>query len=766
MKAPPRIADAARKRITDAIAQIRHSVSAIESGRPGDAEYENSRKVQVLQARTGVSLDEAARVVARPDEGAERIWGKTVDFVDVAFFERGRRAAREVARIVTKDGAPLGTGFLISPRLMMTNNHVIGSEAEAAALVAEFEYERDVGGRMLAPTTYEFEPTTCFVTNSQDDLDYTVVALGRRISGATELAALGYLPVSAARNKHQLGDFVNIIQHPDGRPKEAVIRENQLVARSGTTLDYIADTEPGSSGSPVLNVQFALVALHHWGTPHRELTDENGKTIPKTVNEGIRASSISSDLTTLRTSLQSGPRSLIDEALQLGLSSDAPAASAKTAGEASARMQSTPMVAHVQDGVATWNIPLSVSIRLGDAPLAQMVSAAASAPGTGAPEARVELDPDYSDRDGYDPEFLPGAEVPLPKLSRDLAKLAAKNLRAGRNEDPYELKYHHYSVIMNGARKLAFVSAVNIDGATSKDYDRSTGKITDPMVGIDGDGASEASELWFPEHRIRDDEQTPRDFYEGQTTFDAQGNQILDKRTSGHRNRMFQKGHLTRRQDPLWGDDESIIKFANADTFHVTNCSPQVGFFNMGIFKQGTNAEMRAASEKQAVHPGGNLYWRALEEFVLTNARAERERVSVFTGAVFDDENDIPWDRGRQEMRGFKAPRQFWKLLLRVENNELQATALVADQSPLIDYVPEALLRGEAVSKPLPYDKIKKYHFSVAELQKVTGLAFGATVMKADTFGAGGRSASGRREVRRIEDVAILRPPHTKKRRK
>src|SRR6267142_438727 len=126
-------------------------------------------------------------------------------------------------------------------------------------------------------------------------------------------------------------------------------------------------------------------------------------------------------------------------------------------------------------------------------------------------------------------------------------------------------------------------------------------------------------------------------------------------------------------------------------------------------------------------------------------------RAEIFTGAVFDDENDIPWDRGRQEMRGFKAPRQFWKLLLRVENNELHATALVADQSPLIDYVPEALLRGEAVTKPLPYDKIKKYHFSVAKLQELTGLAFGAAVMKADTFGAGGRSASGRREVRRIE---------------
>src|SRR5262245_7970975 len=105
MNVPPRIAQAARQRLKESAAEIRKSVAAIAEGRPGDAEPDTARREQVYQARTGVSLEEARRKVARPNEGAERIFGKTVDFVDVAFFERGRRAARSIARIITRDGA-------------------------------------------------------------------------------------------------------------------------------------------------------------------------------------------------------------------------------------------------------------------------------------------------------------------------------------------------------------------------------------------------------------------------------------------------------------------------------------------------------------------------------------------------------------------------------------------------------------------------------------------------------------------------------------
>ena len=68
--APPNIAKAARARIADAMPQIRHSMTAIDAGRPGDAETEFVRRVQVYQARTGVSLEAADRKVSASDGGA------------------------------------------------------------------------------------------------------------------------------------------------------------------------------------------------------------------------------------------------------------------------------------------------------------------------------------------------------------------------------------------------------------------------------------------------------------------------------------------------------------------------------------------------------------------------------------------------------------------------------------------------------------------------------------------------------------------------
>ncbi|HKS20372.1 MAG TPA: DNA/RNA non-specific endonuclease [Bradyrhizobium sp.] len=657
----------------------------------------------------------------------------------------------------------------------------MGSKTDADGMLAEFDYERDLNGSPLKVTRFVFDHSSCFLTNGQDDLDYTVVALGSRMAGIKELGDFGYIPLSSARNKHQLGDFVNIIQHPDGRMKEAVLRENQLVARGGTTLHYLADTEPGASGSPVFNVQFALVALHHWGTAHREIMDENGKPIPKSVNEGIRASSIYSDLTTLKIGLAPGPRALIDQVLQLGLDSPVPAPPPGESADGGGSISDHPRLSSRidSDGTAVWNIPLTVAVRIGGqgpAPLATqpaMSVAVTSVASNSGSEKKLELDPDLSDRDGYNPAFLGSVVIPLPRLSAAQKRVAAKNKTAKAGADPFELKYHHYSVIMNGKRRLAFVSAVNIDGATSKDFNRDTGVITDPFA--DEDGGEEAAELWFPEGRIEDNQQTPRDFYQSQTTFDAQGDQIVDKKGSQqHLMRMFQQGHLTRRQDPLWGNDEDIIRYANADTFHVTNCAPQVGFFNMGMAKKSESlgaAEVakpkKAAKKKKGGHPGGQLYWRALEDYVLSNARADRQKVSVFTGPIFDDDHDFVWDRGRPDMKGFKAPREFWKLVLRVEDGQLQATALLIDQAPLIDYLPEFIARGEAAVQRLPYEKVKKYHVSMAELKARTGLDFGAVVSEADTFVPQGRGEGRRlRDVDSLDEMSLTRSKTRKRKRR
>ena len=132
MNAPTHIANAARERISGSLGLIRASMSAIAAGRPGDAEPELTRRAAVLQRRLGMSYDEATRCA--PASGAEKVWGKTIDFVDVVFLERGMHAARSVARVATPDGQGLGTGFMISPRLFMTNNHVIPHQGSSARL--------------------------------------------------------------------------------------------------------------------------------------------------------------------------------------------------------------------------------------------------------------------------------------------------------------------------------------------------------------------------------------------------------------------------------------------------------------------------------------------------------------------------------------------------------------------------------------------------------------------------------------------------------
>ncbi|HKT59793.1 MAG TPA: DNA/RNA non-specific endonuclease [Gemmatimonadales bacterium] len=766
MSAPAEIAAGARKRIQEKSEQIRHSLQVIQAGCPGDAETDPERRQDVLQLRTRTTVAEARRLA--PQSGPEAIWGQTIDFVDVTFFERGRQAARSVCRIISRNGQPIGTGFLISPRVIITNNHVIESALAAGSILAEFDYERQLDGTPRPVTRFALDPATLFLTSDRDDLDYTVVALGARDTGNGTAPGYRYLPLSGARNKHVLGDLANIIQHPDGRMKEAVVRENQLVSRGNTVLHYVTDTEPGSSGSPVFNGTFTVVALHHWGGPHRGLVDEKGVKVPRTVNEGIRISAIVADLQTRKATLAPGPRTLVEEALTLGVEDQPAAAPDEATGggdRAPGLAAASGGVTVSTDGTATWQIPLTVSVRLGAGATAASAAAAAATDGaakagpaadSGQPagEAKLVLDEHYENRDGYQPDFLGGPDIAMPALSAAQRKLAARNQEAKPGENQLELKYEHFSIVMNGKRRLAFFTATNIDGASSKDFDRDSGKITDPLdEGLDDEGA-EATEQWFVDRRIDAAEQTPSNLFQKQKVFDADGNVIEDHQSSDFRNRMFQQGHLTRRQDPLWGDDDQVIIRANSDTFHVTNRAPQVGYFNMGIRKRG----------EEAKHAGGTLYWRALEEYVLANARADRQRVTVFTGPVLDDANDFPWSRKRADLKGFKAPRAFWKVVLRREQGELHATALLADQSPLIDNLPEALDLDAEELKQFSFSKVKKYQVSIAELQQRTGLDFGKAIHDADTYPAG-ESRIRLMPADNLEDVT-LELPHSRGRRR
>jgi endonuclease G len=60
---------------------------------------------------------------------------------------------------------------------------------------------------------------------------------------------------------------VTIIQHPLGGTKQIALTANKIIGidRDRHKLFYQTDTEPGSSGSPVFNNEWKVIALHHAG---------------------------------------------------------------------------------------------------------------------------------------------------------------------------------------------------------------------------------------------------------------------------------------------------------------------------------------------------------------------------------------------------------------------------------------------------------------------------------------------------------------------
>ncbi|MEZ5453854.1 MAG: endonuclease [Thiothrix sp.] len=236
----------------------------------------------------------------------KRVLGSN-DLLPVLFLHQGLTAARAVARIHIRsaDNALLGygTGFLVSPRLLLTNNHVLANATDASNSQAEFNFETGENGSIETSASFALDPDSLFLTD--EALDYTLVAL--RPDPA--LAAYGWLPLPDTPAKPLLGEWLNIIQHPNGEPKQLALRENQVVDELEQFLHYRTDTAPGSSGSPVCNDRWEVVALHHSGVPQRDaegrILNTDGQVwnpamgeqrIAWKANEGVRISQIAAHI--------------------------------------------------------------------------------------------------------------------------------------------------------------------------------------------------------------------------------------------------------------------------------------------------------------------------------------------------------------------------------------------------------------------------------------------------------------------------------------
>ena len=199
------------------------------------------------------------------------------------------------------------TGFMVSERLLLTNWHVFKEKEAVGQSEIEFSYELDMYGRSLG-LRIVFARADDFYF-SRKDLNYCVVAVeANDISGDVPLSSIGYhfLDPMLGKLGEEGKELLNIIHHPGGDYQQLSIRENRFTKILPSTIWYETDTAQGSSGSPVFNDQWQIVALHHSGIPSKTgdgknyldkdnkiIEPENGKIDESRVcwiaNEGIRS---------------------------------------------------------------------------------------------------------------------------------------------------------------------------------------------------------------------------------------------------------------------------------------------------------------------------------------------------------------------------------------------------------------------------------------------------------------------------------------------
>jgi endonuclease G len=541
-----------------------------------------------------------------------------------------------------------GTGFVVGPNLLMTNRHVarifaqgvgdrrIGFRRGEAAV----DFKREVGSPEDDRSAV-FEVAGVVMVHPYWDMallrveglgaEHIPLSLSTREPETLlgrEVIVVGY-PARDERNDLALQDRIFQRQYNVKRLQPGKLREREAVSSFGN--DVLAQTHDsstlgGNSGSAVIDVTTGdVVALHFGGTYLK-------------ANYGVPMYELSRDSRVIDTGANfrapKGPPNEWDEAWRRadGVESTDTASrpAAPASGPSYVATASAPMAPAQSAANVTFTIPLQISISVG-MPAGAGVAPTVTAVPIERPMQVPVIHPGLSTRRGYLSDFLGREHVPLPSLTTKGLSAAAK-----LDDGSFVLKYHHFSIVVNKRRRLAMFTAANVDWRPSSRLVDGRKPTRRELTGL----PEEAAEQWVTDPRIPDAHQLPDDFY---------------TRDRG----AFDKGHLVRREDASWGSSFGDMQKANGDTYHTTNCSPQVAGFNQSA--------------------RGKDNWGDLENMVQKETRAEK--AVVFSGPVLAG-NDPTFEG--HDLRGevsIQIPRAFWKVVVAETDGKVRAYGFVLKQS-------------------------------------------------------------------------------------
>lgn len=541
----------------------------------------------------------------------------------------------------------IGTGWLIRDNVVVTNRHVASEFAEASG--GEFVFRPGFDGSPLGVNIDFLEEF-----GSSGSLEFPVFKIMHIEKGSgPDLAFLRIEPVRGQELPRPVvlssatleqGEQVAVIGYPardpffpdpdvmdrifNSRYDKKRLAPGLVIGKTSERIFHDCSTLGGNSGAEVISLKTGhAVALHFAGTLFAQNHAVPIDVVASRLDDVLRTrTGPSANVTPIHSATSGGV---------MTVQSDASARSGARFVEAT--------------------IPINIRIEIGDLVDAASV-AAKSAPQPGPTTvikppaaavvvadddliAKVEAKPeDYKNRKGYNPNFHGnGFEVPLPVLTEDTHDILRFTIDG---IEQHVLHYQHFSVVMSSSRRMCRFSACNIDGRNSKKRQR-TGWLFDPRI--------------------------PK---EAQIMKECYGNEP-----------KFSRGHMTRREDPVWGSDDAAT-LGNSDSMHVTNTVPQMQPFNAGI-------------------------WLALEDYALDNARRDDMRICVFTGP-FLKKND-------PSRYGVKIPVTFWKVIAFIhdETGKLCATGYTMSQKSFLKEEEFVFSQHENHQRP------------IAEIERRAGVSFG-----------------------------------------
>lgn len=183
------------------------------------------------------------------------------------WYARFRQVCNSVCRLTTPSGY-VGTAFLVAPDLILTNWHVIEHDAKdpdrIGRMIARFDFRKELHSDVITSgTAYHLRAELPVAASPFAELDFALLRIEGEPGYAKGLngGQRGWL--SPDPRRLVLHEPLMIVQHPNGLGMRIAL--DQVLKIDKQRIRYTTNTQSGSSGSPCLDRNWNLVALHHAG---------------------------------------------------------------------------------------------------------------------------------------------------------------------------------------------------------------------------------------------------------------------------------------------------------------------------------------------------------------------------------------------------------------------------------------------------------------------------------------------------------------------